>query len=151
MKFSPSSGGFYDEKIHGSNIPDDAIYITDERHAELLTGQSAGQRIIGDINGSPILQNPPPPSQEEVVKAYEDALDNHLDRIARAHRYDNRITFSLRAGYAGPYQNEGIAYAQWMDACYLLSNQIKNAVIAGQQAMPTIEDFIEAMPDFVLP
>lgn len=90
-------------------------------------------------------------TQAGLIAQYEARLDSHLDSIARQHRYDNRITFSLRAGYAGPYQIEGIAFAQWMDDCYVLSNQIKNSVIAGEAEMPTIDAFIAAMPEFVLP
>lgn len=43
--FSPSTGGFFTKEIHGNDIPDDAIEITDEHHQELLDLQSSGNEI----------------------------------------------------------------------------------------------------------
>ena len=59
MKYSPSTGGFYDQEIHGDNIPADAVEITVEEHAALLEGQSQGQIISADEDGNPILIDPP--------------------------------------------------------------------------------------------
>ena len=67
MLYSNSTGGFYHPAIHGDNIPVDAVEITDERHAELLQGQSQGRRIVADAAGRPVLQDPPPPTAEEIA------------------------------------------------------------------------------------
>ena len=58
MYYSAKTKGFYDTAIHGENIPDDAVEITAEQHAELLQGQSAGQQIVPDENGFPVLIAP---------------------------------------------------------------------------------------------
>lgn len=58
MFYSQSTSGFYDTSIHGDLIPADAVEITAEQHAELLAGQSAGQQIVPDENGFPILITP---------------------------------------------------------------------------------------------
>lgn len=126
---------------------DNKVHCLDSADFEWLLPIGSSQISIQEVAE---LQNVPL-SQSEIVANYEAGLDAHLDSVAKAHRYDNRITFSLRAGYSGPFQAEGIAFAQWMDECYVLSNQIKNAVIAGEQEMPSIEAFIAAMPEFVLP
>ncbi|WP_376901995.1 hypothetical protein [Aeromonas veronii] len=55
MFFSKSTGGFYIEVIHGDSIPDDAVEISKEKHAELMEGQSKGKIITADNNGEPIL------------------------------------------------------------------------------------------------
>ncbi|WP_210204568.1 hypothetical protein [Microvirga sp. 17 mud 1-3] len=60
MFYSASTGGFYSKEIHGSNIPADAVEITDDEHAALMAGQAAGKRIVPDENGRPILADPPP-------------------------------------------------------------------------------------------
>lgn len=60
MFYSKTTGGFYDTAIHGDNIPADAVEITAEQHAALLQGQSEGKQIVGDENGYPVLQDPPP-------------------------------------------------------------------------------------------
>ena len=57
--YSKSTGGFYDSTIHTS-IPEDAVWITDEQHAELLTGQSSGQVIMPDKDGKPVLASKAP-------------------------------------------------------------------------------------------
>lgn len=88
---------------------------------------------------------------DQTIARYEAALDAHLDAVSHGCRYDNRVTFALRAGYPGPYQTEGIAFAQWMDACYVLSNAIKNAVLDGSAVMPSIAEFIGQMPTFNRP
>lgn len=60
MLYSKNTNGFYLPEIHGDAIPSDAVEITNERHTELLDGQSAGKIITADENGYPILVDPPP-------------------------------------------------------------------------------------------
>lgn len=68
MFYSPSTKGFYDLAIHGSNIPADAIEITAEQHAALMEGQASGQCITCDENGLPCLCDPPAPSTETLLE-----------------------------------------------------------------------------------
>jgi hypothetical protein len=68
MLYSKSTGGFYDKRIHGKNIPTDALEISDDRYRELLDGQSTGKRITADDNGNPVLTDPPDPSREELAE-----------------------------------------------------------------------------------
>lgn len=91
-------------------------------------------------------------TQAQTIARYEAALDAHLDAAARAHRYDNRFTFALRAGFAGPYQAEGAAFAQWMDTCNQQAFQLLGLVLAGEVSMPaSVEAFIATLPKFELP
>lgn len=151
MKYSQSTKGFYDPAIHGDNIPADAVEITVEQHAALIAGESEGKRIVADADGFPVLQDPAPPTQEQIIAQYEAALDAHLDSAARQHRYDNRFTFALRAGYPGPYHAEAVAFAEWMDLCNSQSFALLASVEAGNVPMPSVEDFIGGLPAFVLP
>ncbi|MBN6732787.1 tail fiber assembly protein [Burkholderia multivorans] len=59
--------GFYDEV--DSPAPDDArvVEITDDQWAELLAGQSRGERLTIDDAGHPQLLPPLPPSPEQIV------------------------------------------------------------------------------------
>lgn len=151
MKFSPSTKGFYLAAIHGSNIPLDSVEITAEEHADLLEGQSQGKIITAGPSGVPYLADPAPPTQSQIIKQYENALDAHLDSVAKAHRYDDRKSFALRAGYIGPYQAEGVAFAQWMDACNVHAYALLQSVIAGTTPLPTIAEMLAALPEFDLP
>lgn len=66
MFYSKSTGGFYSTKIHGANMPPDAVEISDEQHAELLAGQSSGKLIAADTEGAPYLADRPPPSLDQL-------------------------------------------------------------------------------------
>lgn len=85
------------------------------------------------------------------VRDYEATLDAHLDSVARQHRYDNRFTFALRAGYEGPYKAEGVAFAQWMEACNTSFYTLLQEVTAGTRSRPTMAEFIASLPAFVKP
>lgn len=77
MFYAKSTSGFYTTEIHGENIPDDAVEISNEDHAALLQKQSEGMRIVADEDGKPIWIAPPPPTDEEqaaAVRAQRDEL-----------------------------------------------------------------------------
>lgn len=91
-------------------------------------------------------------SDEEImalmVQRYEQALDNHLDAVAKQYRYNDRFTFALRAGYAGPWQADGVAFAQWMDTCNASAFALMEQVLSGDAPAPTVEEFIAGLPEF---
>jgi len=66
MRYSKSTGGFYDTAIHGENIPSDVVEITAAEHSALLEAQSQGKRIEADVNGFPVAVDMPPPSLDSV-------------------------------------------------------------------------------------
>lgn len=78
MKYSPSTGGFYDPFVHGDGIPDDAVDITEEHHRQLLAGQAQGQVIQAGAGGAPVLATPVTPAKTWAVHQQEAALA--LDR-----------------------------------------------------------------------
>ena len=85
------------------------------------------------------------------LEDYDKALTDHLDAEARTHRYDNRINCALRAGYAGPYHAEGVAFAQWMDACNAAGYAILEDFQAGRIPQPTVAEVIATLPVMVWP
>ena len=87
-----------------------------------------------------------------IARRYEDALTAHLDATAQSKRYDNRITCALRAGYSGPFQAEGAAFAAWMDQCNALGYQMLAEIQAGTRPMfSDTAAFIAEMPAMVWP
>lgn len=83
------------------------------------------------------------------LKKYEQALDIHMDSVAREHRYDSRFTFALRAGYQSQFQEEGLAFAQWMDSCNVAAYTLMEEVKAGIKSMPKDEaEFLSILPVF---
>lgn len=81
LYYSASENGFYDDKIHGENMPGDVVEIPEAQHQALLSGQSEGQRIAPDEDGYPVL--------EEV--AYD--FGEWLDLVVRTQR-DARLAAS---------------------------------------------------------
>ena len=91
-------------------------------------------------------------AKKEVVKKFEDALDNHLDSIAQIKGYSNRITCALRAGYPGPYQAETQPFAIWMDECNQHAYSLLAEVNAGTRSeFATTQEFIDLLPKFSWP
>lgn len=75
--FSPSTRGFYRRDVHGDNVPTDAVEISDEDHAALMDGQATGKVIEIGTSDLPELQDPAPPSADQLaaeVRARRDAL-----------------------------------------------------------------------------
>jgi hypothetical protein len=66
MFYSKSTGGFYLPEIHGSNIPADAVEITEAEHAALMEAQAAGKYISGDDTGNPVALLPPGPTTDQI-------------------------------------------------------------------------------------
>lgn len=63
--FSALAGGFFDDEIHGNNIPGDAVVVTKEQHALILAEQGRGKVISSDGDGRPVAIDPPAPSIAE--------------------------------------------------------------------------------------
>jgi len=74
------------------------------------------------------------------------ALNDHLNAVATQRSYDDRFTCSLRAGYQGPFQEEGKAFAAWMDECNMTAYQMMAEVKAGNRSVPTEAELIAALP-----
>lgn len=69
--FSALTLAFYDSAVHGSNIPEDAVEITDEEYKSLISGQALGKQITADEDGLPVLIDQPLPSitqRREIAK-----------------------------------------------------------------------------------
>jgi hypothetical protein len=58
MLYSKSTGGFYDPAIHGSNIPSDAIEISNDTYFAFLAAQTLGKVITADADGNPVAVDP---------------------------------------------------------------------------------------------
>lgn len=145
MKYSASTNGFYVDGIHGDNIPADSVDITEEQHITLLAGQSAGQQIVPDANGYPVLQDPP--TQEITIEDYKREVQAVLDAKAKEREYDGILSLVSYATSTNPtFAAEGQAGVTWRDGawstCYALLGQWE----AGQIPQPTIAKVLAALP-----
>lgn len=88
----------------------------------------------------------------KLSEEFDTALTAHLDSVANQRRYDNRITCALRAGFAGVFQEEGKAFAEWMDACNIIAYTTLAEVKAKTAPVPeSTEAFIAGLPKLVWP
>ena len=110
MFYSAGTKGFYNPAIHAS-MPPDVVKISSERHAELLAGESAGQRIEADENGAPILVAPQPqlPTADALCQRIDTSADAARRAVAgdplRAVEYD-RARMQAEQFAAADYQGE---------------------------------------------
>ncbi len=79
MFYSKNTGGFYDSKIHGKNIPADAIEVPDQLYAELFAGQSDGRQITSDADGYPILVDRPAQTADQIWEKIKTERDQRKD------------------------------------------------------------------------
>jgi hypothetical protein len=110
------------------------------RFSELQPGLAEEWLLETDPQLSPVR------TPAEVEADLTKTLNQHLDGVAGLRRYDSRITCALRAGFPGPFQEEGRVFAAWMDACNMAAYQLMADVKAGSRAVPTDAELIAAMP-----
>lgn len=89
--------------------------------------------------------------KDRTLQSFVGALESLYDTKAKERHYDNRFTCALRAGYAGPFQAEGIAFAVWMDTCNATGYTVLAEVQAGQRPVPTLEEFLALLPVLTWP
>lgn len=148
MLYSPSNNGFYSREIHGENIPADAVEITHEQHAELLAGQSAGMSIVPGADGFPVLQEPPPPTPEQIIEAMRAAIQAHMDTAARGYGYDDvkaAVTYAEEPSVP-KFQAEGRAFRAWRSLVWAHAYGVLDDVQAGTRPQPTAEELLAELP-----
>ena len=129
-----------------SNHPEQMAML----RADLGADAAQYEDMIAEVEATYVP--PEPPSIEKQIAVFDAALVAHLDATARERRYDNRVTCALRAGYPGPFQAEGIAFAGWMDQCNALAYILLAEVVAGTRPLPeNPQALIDLMPPMVWP
>lgn len=76
MFFSPSTGGFYDDVMKADYVaagswPDDVTSVSDRWYQCLIQGQSEGKIITVNEYGQPVLSEPAPPTNEQLIQEAE--------------------------------------------------------------------------------
>lgn len=92
-----------------------------------------------------------PETSEHAQARLSFSVQQHLDVKAKERNYDNIHSAALRASYPGPFHDEGVAYATWMDDCWLKCYQILAGVKSGTRAIPTEAELLSELPTLMLP
>lgn len=129
------------QKFHGEYPPEAAMWCnTNNAHIEETTVEGAAERTFEIVaNAEPTI--------EKQVKAYENAVQAHLDATARARGYDNTYTcLSYLNSTDEKWNRESHAFNVWRDAVWRKAHEILNAFIAGAIEKPTVEEVIAQLP-----
>lgn len=85
-------------------------------------------------------------------KAYEAAVQAHLDAVAGAHGYDNISTACEYAAAPNAFQAESQAFIAWRadvwQSAYVQLQAVEAAVAQGNDELPEIDAVIAALPVF---
>lgn len=109
------------------------------------------QLVPYDPENPPVPPVEPAPSVEDRIRVLRARIASHLDAAAQAKNYDSIITAALRAAYPGPYHDEGVAFATWMDACWSAAYALLAQWSAGELEEPSPEELIAMLPTLNLP
>jgi len=97
-------------------------------------------------------QSPQPElTLEQRIEALHIAVNAHMNAAAGERRYDSIHTAALRAGYPGPFHEEGMAFAIWMDAVNARCYEVLAQFEAGAISEPTWEELLAMLPVLQLP
>lgn len=105
---------------------------------------------IEKINGvRTIVENPPPPepTPEEIVRGYENAVQEHLDSIARSRGYDNTYTcLSYLSSTDSTWNREAHAFNIWRDQVWRRCHEVLDSVTAGTIPPPSVDELLTMLP-----
>jgi hypothetical protein len=140
MLYSKSTNGFYLQEVHGTDIPSDAVEITDDTYRSLLDGQSQGKTIAGDINGYPILLDK---TLEQIIILIKSAIQSKLDTGARSWGYFDIVSgTSYVSSTNRQYAADAQALIAWRDSVWEWAIPLFSGIQGGED-IPT---FLQNMP-----
>ncbi len=143
--------GFYTPAIHGTNIPVDAVEITEGQWQELV--QNHGFRKL--VDGEVVAYTPPPhiPTVEEIQAPYRIAIEELLDAKAKEKRYDNAVSIStyVNSRKKPEWAAEASLFIDWRDDVWDYAYEQFDAVLAGTRPQPTVAELIAELPTLTWP
>lgn len=97
---------------------------------------------------------PPPPEPEpteaEILATMKSAIQRYLDTKSKEREYDGILSLCTYAASTNPkFAAEGRAGVLWRDACWAKGYEIMGAVLNGLRPIPTVDELLAEMPEFV--
>lgn len=87
-----------------------------------------------------------------LIRSMTAGVQQHMDSVAAERNYDGIQSAALRAALPNsPFHAEGVAYGEWMDACWSHCYQVMADVEAGLREQPSTEELIAELPAITLP
>lgn len=101
------------------------------------------------INNEPvtIVPEPLPLTPEQIIANISNAVQNHLDSVARSRMYDNILSLCSYVNTGdSTFDAEGNAGRIWRSAVWRYCHQLLTDVQNGIRTVPTTEELIAELP-----
>lgn len=90
----------------------------------------------------------PEKTEDEIKRDFIDAVQDHMDGIARTRGYDNIFTAcTYSASTVEKFAKEASICIEFRDAVWSYCYEQLDRIIAGERSIPTIDDFISELPE----
>jgi len=98
------------------------------------------------------LTQMPEPSTADIVEEYRQAVQGHVDAIAKTRRYDNGYALASYTASTNPvWAAEAQAFVAWRDAVWAHAYTELDKVTSGQREQPGVAEFIGELPVITWP
>jgi hypothetical protein len=116
--------------------------------------EQEAQVVVPEIGASGAIepQEPSPPTQEETIKVFTDAVQARLDAFARTRNYDSILSACTYATSMNPkFAAEGQYCVEARDATWVKCYEVFHAVQSGQRPIPSWEELEAELPPLEWP
>jgi hypothetical protein len=139
--------------ISNNATPQEGWYVSEE---PVLWAEKV--YVDGEVVDKPkpevVIPEPPPPyvppvpTAEEVKQSLINAVQSHLDSVARSKGYDGIISAASYAPFSNvlAFQNEGMAYGTWRSDVWAFCYAYLAEVQAGTKSIPTASELVALLP-----
>ena len=87
--------------------------LTDDEHMALMDGQAEGKEIVFHEGAKPTLQDPPPPSDDDLAKEARQKRDARINAIQwRIERYEQQKTLGIKTDDTDDWYKAALSYVQ---------------------------------------
>lgn len=136
---------FYSTDVHGENIPEDAIALTEAQWREFIENQGRRKWVDGEV-----VEYAPPPVALTVAD-YQRAVEAHVDTVAGAKGYSSGVSCASYVGSTNTaWAAEAAVFVAWRDAVWGRTLTALATWQGGGDA-PTIEGLIGDLPEIEWP
>lgn len=91
----------------------DVVELTDEEHMALMDAQAEGKVIVFHKGAKPTLEEPSPPSDDELARAVRQKRDMLINAIQwRIERYSQQKTLGIKTDESDDWYKAALSYVQ---------------------------------------
>lgn len=138
--------GFYSMEIHGDNIPESAVEISESEWQDLLDNPGLRKWLDGEIVTVDPSAAPP------TITDYENAIQNLVDKTAREKQFRDGVTLASYIGSTIPrWAAEAMAFVAWRDNVWRYAYGELAKFQAGQREQPSAEEFLAEIAPIAWP